>query len=165
MREKTVIVYYSYTGHTKKIAERIQKELNCDMIELQMETPYSDDYDYVVELAKKEAKEGYMPKLKPIEVNLEQYDTIIIGTPVWWYTFAPAIRTFLTENNLENKTIIPFATNAGWLGHTFQDIKKLCPKSIVKNELNIVFTEDYKENELVTKETEINTWIKEVKTC
>ena len=98
-------------------------------------------------------------KNKIIDKDLNQYDEIIIGSPVWWYTIAPVIRTFLTQNDLEGKTIKPFATNAGWLGHTFQEIQKLCPNSKVEKGMNIVFTEDYTENQLVTAPDEIDEWI------
>lgn len=92
-------------------------------------------------------------------MDLSKYDEIIIGSPVWWYTITPVVRTFLKENDLSGKTIIPFATNAGWLGRTFKEIKSLCPNSTVKNEMNIVFTEDYRENQLVTSPDEIDNWI------
>lgn len=85
-----------------------------------------------------------------------------MGTPVWWYTIAPVVRTFLKENDLSNKKIMPFATNAGWLGRTFKEIKDLCPNSIIGKEMNIVFTEDYSENQLVTSPDEIDEWIKEL---
>jgi len=85
-----------------------------------------------------------------------------LGTPVWWYTIAPVVRTFLKENDLSNKKIIPFATNAGWLGRTFKEIKDLCPNSTIGKEMNIVFTEDYSENQLVTLPEEIDKWIKEL---
>ena len=84
---------------------------------------------------------------------------MMIGSPVWWYTIAPVIRTFLKQNDLSGKTIKPFATNAGWLGQTFKEIKKLCPNSNVKEGMNIVFTEDYNKNELVTPIDEIDNWI------
>lgn len=58
---------------------------------------------------------------------------------MWWYRPVPAIRTFLTQNDLSGKVIKPFATNAGWLGKTFNEIKKLCPNSKVEDEMNIVF--------------------------
>ena len=84
----------------------------------------------------------------------------IIGTPVWWYTIAPVIRTFLTKYDLTGKTIKPFATNAGWFGHTFQEIQKLCPNSKVDKGMNIVF-ESYSDN-LVTSPDEIEKWIDEL---
>ena len=57
------------------------------------------------------------------------------------------------------KIIKPFATNAGWLGRTFQEIKRLCPNSKIEDEMNIVFTEDYRENQLVTSPDEVDSWI------
>ena len=86
--------------------------------------------------------------------------TMIIGTPVWWYTIAPVIRTFLKENNLSGKIIKPFATNAGWLGQTFKEIERLCPDSKVEKGMNIVF-ESYSDN-LVTSPDEIDEWINEL---
>ena len=51
-----------------------------------------------------------------MDVDLAQFDTIILGAPVWWYTFAPAMHTFLKNTDLSRKTIYPFATNGGWIG-------------------------------------------------
>lgn len=73
-----------------------------------------------------------------------------------WYSIAPVIRTFLKENDLSGKTIIPFATNAGWLGQTFKEIERLCPNSKVEKSMNIVFSSNYHENEFVTSPDEIN---------
>ena len=67
--------------------------------------------------------------------------------------------SFWPQNDVSNKTIKPFATNAGWFGHTFQEIQKLCPNSKAEKEMNIVFTEDYTENQLVTAPDEIDEWI------
>ena len=88
---------------------------------------------------------------------LDNYDEIIIGSPVWWYSITPVVREFLKENNLEGKTVIPFATNAGWLGGTFKEIEELCKNSSVTNEMNIVFG-SYSDD-LVTSMDEINNWI------
>ena len=72
-----------------------------------------------------------------MDVDLAQFDTIIFGTPVWWYTFAPAMHTFLKNTDLSRKTIYPFATNGGWIGHTFEDFAKACPEASVKAGLNV----------------------------
>lgn len=96
-------------------------------------------------------------EIEDINIDLNNYDEIIIGSPVWWYSITPVIRSFLKENNLERKTIVPFATNAGWLGRTFKEIKELCENSNVINEMNIEF-ESYSDN-LVTSIDEINNWI------
>ena len=157
---KKLVVFYSYTGNTKMIAENIQRKLNCDILEIKPVKPYSTDYQTVVDEEQNNSSVGKTPDIQKIDKNLNDYDEIIIGTPVWWYTIAPVIRTFLTQNDLSNKTIKPFATNAGWLGHTFQEIQKLCPNSKVDKGMNIVF-ESYSDN-LVTSPDEIEKWIDEL---
>ncbi len=156
---KKLVVYYSYTGHTKMIAKRIEEKLGCDILEIKPIIPYSTNYQTVVNEEQNNESSNKTPQIEKIDKDLKKYDEIIIGSPVWWYTIAPVIRTFLKQNDLSGKTIKPFATNAGWLGQTFKEIKKLCPNSNVKEGMNIVFTEDYNKNELVTPIDEIDNWI------
>lgn len=155
-----LIVYFSYTGNTKMIANKIKQKLNCDILEIKTVIPYSDDYDTVVNDEQNSEASNHLPEIQDIKIDLTKYDEIILGTPVWWYRPVPAIRTFLTQNDLSGKRIIPFATNAGWLGKTFKEIKKLCPNSEVADEMNIVF-ESYSDK-LVTKEQEIDNWIAKI---
>lgn len=157
---KKLIVYFSYTGNTKKIANLIKNKLNCDILELIPKVPYSKDYQSVVDEEQSKEGENHLRDYIDININLDEYDTIIIGTPVWWYRECSVIRTFLTKNDLSNKKVIPYATNAGWLGKTFIEIKKLCPNSKVINEKNIVF-KSYSD-ELVTSIKEIEEWIKTI---
>lgn len=156
---KKLVVYYSYTGHTKMIAKRIEEKLGCDILEIKPIIPYSTNYQTVVNKEQNNESSNKTPQIEKIDKDLKKYDEIIIGSPVWRYTIAPVIRTFLKQNDLSGKTIKPFATNAGWLGQTFKEIKKLCPNSNVKEGMNIVFTEDYNKNELVTPIDEIDNWI------
>ncbi|MBV4417965.1 NAD(P)H-dependent oxidoreductase [Clostridium tyrobutyricum] len=140
--EKKLIVYYSYTNNTKKVAEKIQKATGLDICRIETVKPYTGDYNSVVDQGKQEVDSGHKPAIKPLSVNLEDYDTIILGIPVWWYTYAPAVATFLFEYDLSGKTIVPFVTNGGWIGHTIKDIKKVCKNTIVTNEIDIRFDTD-----------------------
>lgn len=160
MENKKLIVFHTYTGHTKYIAEMVKLKLNCDILEIKPKKPYSKKYDIVVDEYQNNESIKETPEIEKIDINLDKYDEIIVGSPVWWYTITPPIRTFLKENDLSGKTIIPFATNAEWLGRTFKEIKSLCLNSNIEKEMNIVFTEDYTVNDLVTKEEEIDKWIK-----
>ena len=72
---------------------------------------------------------------------------------------APTVRTFLKDSDLSGKEIRLFATNAGWLGHTFNDMKKMCSSYMVDDGMNIVFDTDYKSNRLITSDNEISGWI------
>ena len=108
---KKVIVYYSYRGNTKSIAEMIQKSTGADIARIETVVPYDGDYNSVVNQGQNEVNSGYCPGIKPLNIDLSKYDEVILGTPVWWYTFAPAMHTFLKENDLSGKTVYPFATN------------------------------------------------------
>lgn len=154
---KRIVIYYSYTGNTKKIAEEVKNKLNCDILELEPEISFSDDYDEVVEEYQNNSIDNKEVPIKDVNVNLDEYDEIIIGTPVWWYTISPVVVTFLKKYDLSGKKIYPFATNAGWLGKTFKDFSKLCPNSEVEDGMNILF-ESYSDK-LRTNMSEIDEWI------
>lgn len=155
---KVLILYYSYLGNTKRIAEVIQKEIGGDIARIDTVVPYDSDYNKVVDQGQREVAEGYCPELKPLNLNLKDYDTIILGSPVWWYTFAPAMRSFLKQEDLTGKTIYPFATNGGWLGHTMEDFEKFCKGATIKPGLSVKFDE----STLRTPENKIKLWIKDI---
>ena len=157
---KKLIIYFSYTGNTKKIANMIKDKLNCDTLELQPVIPYSTDYQTVVDEEQRMEGANHMPAIQEINIDLASYDTIIIGTPVWWYREAPVIRTFLNKYDLSNKNIYLYATNAGWLGKTFIELKKLCKGNVISTQ-NIVF-ESYSDK-LITSTNEIDSWIGNIK--
>lgn len=149
---KKVIVYFSQSGNTKCIAEIIKKHENCDIMEIITETPYVKEYNKLIEVAKEEINQGYKPPIENIDVS--GYDIIYLGTPNWWSTIAPPVSTFLTENNLEGKTIIPFITHGGGGNGTIEkDIKLLAPKSEVLS----AFSTHGKGNSTI--EDDIGKWI------
>ena len=152
-----LVVYFTYSGHTEKIVNLILDKIPVDVLKLNPIVPYSTDYDKVVEEEQNTSNFSKTVEIEKFNVDFSKYDEIILGFGVWWYSIPPVIRTFLKENDLRGKKIIPFATNAGWLGRTFQEIRELCPNSIVTNEMNIVF-KSYTDD-LVTSSEEINKWI------
>ena len=81
---KKLILFYSYSGNTRKVAEMIQKEIGGDLAEIKTVIPYEGDYNAVVDQGKAEIDSGFMPELQTLDLDLEAYDTIILGTPVWW---------------------------------------------------------------------------------
>ena len=138
---KTLIVYYSYTGHTKIVAQYLQSRLNCDILSLQPLVSYSDDYDVVVSQGKDEVNRKFTPKLQNLDVDFDKYDTIILGSPIWWYTFSPVMRSFLTFNDIKNKSVYAFFTNGGYgLGYSISDLKDFGLK--VNNYLEVPFEEN-----------------------
>ena len=88
---KTAIVYYSMSGNTKYVADKIEEKLNADLIRIEPVKAYPDQGAKKFIWGGKSAVMGEKPKLQPYEFNAEQYDRIIIGTPVWASSFAPPI--------------------------------------------------------------------------
>ncbi len=84
------------------------------------------------------------------------------GTPTWWYTMAPAVLTFLTENDFSGKTVIPFMTNGGWPGHVIKDMKAKCKGADFMHEMQIKFDSMGKDH-LETPESVISEWIDQIK--
>ena len=109
----------------------------------------------MVAQGEQEVKRGFLPELKAMDIDLSRYDTIVLGTPVWWYTCAPATRAFLTAHDLGGKTVYPFATNGGWLGRTLKDVAALCPGADVKPGLDVHFDD----TTLRTPDKTIDRWI------
>lgn len=155
--KKILVVYYSYSGNTQIVAKQIQKGTGGDIFELQTVNAYPKEYQAVVDQAKKEVNSGYKPALKAKVQDISQYDIIFIGSPCWWNTFAPPVRTFLTSYNLSGKTIVPFMTHEGsGMGRTEADIKKLCPKSTVLDGLAI------RGGSVKSAEAEVTSWLKKI---
>ena len=97
---KTLTVYYSFTaGNTKRIAERVQQAIGGDIVRLETVKPYPSDYQETVSQGNEEVKRGYKPALKPLGVDINDYDRIIVGTPTWWYKMVPAVLSFLFPAN------------------------------------------------------------------
>lgn len=158
---KTLLVYYSYTGNTKIIVDIIKSKMNCDILELKPKIPFLEkDYQAIVDKYQSNESTKKCVEIEDINVDLKDYDKVIIGTPVWWYTITPVIREFLRNNDLSQKQVYAFATNAGWLGRTFKEIENYCD---IKSELNIKFAEDYREHKCLTSENEIGEWINSIK--
>ena len=153
---KKAIVYYSYSGHTKRIVDMIKEKIDADVFEIKPKESYSTDYDTVVDLGQEEVNNNVLREIEEININLDNYDTVILATPVWWYTYAPVVHTFLEKYDLKDKTVMPIITNGGWLGHTVEDIKKYCPN--VRNELILKFDG----NNLETSSSVIDKFIKEI---
>ena len=100
--------------------------------------PYPYDHMETVKLAQKEQKENARPELEGNEINIEPYDTIILGYPNWWGTMPMAVFTFMESHDFAGKTILPLCTHEGsGMGHSEADIKAVCPDARVERGLAI----------------------------
>lgn len=135
---KVLTAYFSYTGHTKGIAQQVQKQIGGDLFEIRPAESYSDDYDTTERQGRKETRDGYRPKLAEQVKDFESYDVILLGTPNWFNTVAPPVAAFLAENDFFGKRLAVFCTNGGGgLGHIEKDVKALIDGAKMLNSLNL----------------------------
>lgn len=156
-----LVIYYSFSGNSKKVAKYVKDKLDADILELEPAIPFSDDYDQVVdEWQNNDIKRDV--EIKPINVDLSNYSKVVLITGTWWYGITPVMKKFLKENDLSKKDIIVAASNAGWLGHCFKDYKTLV-KGNIKGELDLVFSANEGERDrMLTSTDEIDKWIEKL---
>ncbi len=131
---KKLVAYFSVSGVTKKAAERLAKITGADLFEIKPAVLYtSADLDWTnsksrstVEMKNPDSRPEIAEKLN----NMEEYDTVYIGFPIWWYVAPTIIDTFLESYDFSGKTLIPFATSGGsGMGKTVEVLKKVCPNA------------------------------------
>ena len=112
---KPLIAYFSQTGHTRMVAEKIAESIDADLFEIKPEIPYTekdlDGYNEFSRTYKEQHDPNSRPNIKDINVNLDEYDRIFIGYPIWWYIAPRLIYTFIESLKPKTKEIIPFATS------------------------------------------------------
>ena len=158
-----LVVYYSWSnGNTKRIAEALAKETGADIARIETVQPYTGSHEAVVEQGQQEVNRGYRPPIQPLALDVKNYDVIAIGTPTWWYTMAPAVLSFLEQQDFSGRTVIPFMTNGGWPGHVIKDMKTACKGAKFAYEKKIRFDSTGGPH-LETPEIEIRQWIQNIK--
>lgn len=156
---KTLVAYYSLGGNTKSVAEKIARALRADVIEIKTVKEYPDDYDVLLSLGEKEVASGYIPALRPVDIDWDKYEAVILGTPVWWSSFAPAMKKFTSGYKWKGRLVYPFVTHGGTIGHVVSDFKKALRGAYVGPLLNVKF----EEKEQLTPDTVIKEWITAIK--
>ena len=135
---KVLVAYFSRSGNTQVMARQIQKITGGDIFEIQTVTPYPVEYTATTKQAKQELESGFKPLIKAKVANIKEYDIVFVGSPNWWGTIAPPVRTFLSEHDLSGKTVAPFITHQGsGLGRSAANIAKLAPQATLKDGLAV----------------------------
>lgn len=150
---KSIIIYYSRSGNTEKIAKQIQSDINCDILKIEPEEEYGNYISSCLRVTKE--KRNPVPPAFITEVpDLKDYDCIFIGYPIWAQDLPQFVSEFITQCDLKNKTVIPFATygmsNINW---TMKHLKEVCKGATIK----------YPFDSGVFKKGNYEKWIKEVK--
>lgn len=138
-----LIVYYSLLGgNTKTIAEYVQQAVGGDMVEIRTVQSYPGEFNAVVAQARRERENNILPPIRPLNVDFDKYDVIYLGFPIWSSTLAQPVATFLSQNNLAGKTIVPFITHDGYgIGRSLQAIRQYAPDATLLEHFAIVGSE------------------------
>ena len=152
--ENVLIAYFSWGGNTAGIAGEIQRQTGADLFEITLVTPYSNDYNTVLDEAQRDQNEQARPELANHIENMEDYDVIILGYPNWWASIPMPIASFLEEYDFEGKTIIPFCSHGGGrFGQSLTAIAKLAPDAVMGEALSVHYSGGETLNE------EISQWL------
>lgn len=132
--DKSLIIYFSHSGNTERVAEIIQKNNGGELFRIETATPYPSDYHETTEIVQEEFNTNTYPALKQATVeNLAEYDTIFLGFPIWWGTMPMAVQNFVRLNDFSGKTIVPFCTHGGSrFDRSISDLERLAPNSVIK---------------------------------
>lgn len=109
---KVLVAYFSWSGNTSEMAQTIAEKTGGDLFEIVPETPYPSEYTPCTEKALEERDSNARPKIKDLPENIDEYDTILIGYPIWWHTAPMIIGSFLENYDLTGKEVYPFAQSA-----------------------------------------------------
>ena len=153
--KKTLAAYFSASGVTEGVAKQLAEVTGGDLHKIQPEQPYTDaDLDWrdkqsrsSVEMQDKKSRPAITDKL----ANMQDYDVVYVGFPIWWYTAPTIINTFMESYDFKGKTVIPFATSGG------SSIKKAC------EDLKAAYPDvNWKEGKLLNRagEKELESWVK-----
>ena len=123
---KILIAYFSKTGTTEEAAREIQETAGGDLFEITVADQYPSSYQSTVDRARRELDQNARPELSSRVENMEDYDVILLGYPIWWHTAPMAVNTFLESYDLTGKTILPFCTSGGsGIEESMPDIQSL----------------------------------------
>ena len=163
---KALVVFFSHAGdnyavgnikvgNTKIVADYISEITGADQFEIVTHKYDGMAYKPLCDLAKEEQKSGELPPFEGAVENIDQYDTVFIGGPVWWGTYPQVMFTFFKKYDLNGKTIIPFTTHEGsGLGRCVEDVKAAYPNATV-NEGFSMYGHDVR-----TGKSEVAKWLK-----
>jgi len=132
VKPRVLVAYFSHSGNTRALARQIQALTDGDLHEIVPVEAYPEDYDTVVEQAKREIRAGNRPALRSDIPDLSAYDLVFIGSPNWWNTVAPPVLTFASKASLSGRTLVPFITHEGsGVGKCAADLKRAATGAMV----------------------------------
>lgn len=129
---RQLVAYFSASGMTAKVAERLSEAIGADLYEIEPQVAYTKaDLDWMDKKSRSTIEmndPASRPAISGQRDNMDTYDTVYVGFPIWWYVAPTIINTFLESYDFNGKTIIPFATSGGsGMGKTNEKLQPSCP--------------------------------------
>lgn len=135
---QTLIAVFSWSGNTLQVAERIRELIQGDFFRIEPTNPYTDNYNELLDIAQQEQDDDARPALAASIDNWDDYATIYLGYPVWWYDAPQIIKTFLETYNTSGKLLIPFCTSGGSsIEQTLPSIEQLASGATIATGLTL----------------------------
>lgn len=135
---RALVVYFSHSGNTESVAKEIQTQTGADIFEIVPATPYTTDYNTLLDVAQNEQKDNARPGISGSIEDIAQYDVIYLGYPNWWADMPMVVYTFLDSYDLSGKTIAPFVTSGGsGFSNTIDTIQSMEPNATLTEGLAI----------------------------
>jgi flavodoxin len=159
---KILVAYFSWSGNAKALAGQIAQATGGDLFEIKTSIVYPNTYNACTEVAKQEQEKNARPILSGSVENMAQYDIIFLCYPNWWGTLPMGVFTFLEAYDFSAKTIYPLVTHGGSrFGRSLDDIKKLSPKAIIGQGIEIsAFDRDPSDSPKVkVPNTKVTSWL------
>ena len=138
MTQKNLVVYYSYEGSTRLIAQTIAQTMDADVLECKPAKDIQSKGIMKYVWGGRQVIFKKRPYLESFDTNPMDYEVIIIGTPVWAFDYAPAIRSFVSQANLTKKKIGLFCCHEGAIGKTLENLKKVLSENTIIGEMDFL---------------------------
>lgn len=151
---KTLIVYFSESGNTQGMANIIHELIGADIVEIEMQHPYSDNYSALLDEAERDLIANARPALRTHIDNMDEYTTVLLGYPNWYALLPMPVYTFLESYDFSGKRIVPFCSHGnGMFGESVANICKSCPDADVREALSVTYSGGS------SLRSEIRTWL------
>ena len=121
---KALVVYYSLSGRTRDIAERIQAKTGADIYEIKTAKEIKNGPSLYLK-SKSDLKNGTYPDLQSDMPDMYEYEIVFVGSPVWWYTAATPVMAFLEKADFKGRKVVPFSTQGSNVGAFLDDFVKM----------------------------------------
>jgi len=162
---KILVAYFSWSGNARTLAGQIAQVTGGDLFEIRTVTPYPNNYDECINVAREEQNRNARPAISGSVTNMAQYGTVFLCYPNWWGTLPMAVFTFLEAYNFSGKTIYPLVTHGGSrFGRSLDDIRRLSPRAVLGEGLDVsAFDRNPNDNPRVTvPNRDVTAWLRRI---